>query len=781
MSTYDGITNLPGETVNEVGTDIAMGEGPQVRDVDTLFLKLLQASVVYSRRYDEVNLHPKWADNYRSFKNEHLEHSKYRSDRWRGRTRLVRPKTRSAVRKRMSDAGSAMFSTTDSIIVEAPNKANPMQRAAAGAMKEIINYRTRQNDQKDALPWFLISMGAHQDAQITGRCVSKQFWEFREIEDTEAPKPTPDPITGFTPPPAMRIIANRPMVQLYSPENVAIDPNANWVNPAQDSGFIILKNPMALGEALDMVTGLSHSRLKWKDGAVDLLETYKAQAQPKSATGMAFVRQAREGNAVTAIETMTEGPDNEELRIVWLFENFFRYRGETWHFWSLEDKHILSEVVPVSWIYPEQGGRRPIVIGYGAIESHRLDPMSPVESWMPLQLEINEQVNLRLDSMKQSVSPVTVVRRGRQISSKEIQNRGPDSIIWVQDKEDVTWPVVPGPSSQAYAEMERLNADFDDQAAIFNAGSVQTNRQLNETVGGMNLLNRAVQGQGTFDIHLWIETWVNPVLQQLVSLEKYYEEDQRILQIAGDQAETIKKYRVPVTRELLQMDMLIRADAGLAAADPMERLQKLKAAIEVVGMALGPKAQQNVKMDEIVTEAFGLAGFQDGMRFFEEGEDPVVTELKSALAEAQKEVEDKQGDRIKDLKIKQMEILAGFLTEQMKGVQALKQNAQNAYLAPKVPPGQKPGEGKPGEKAAAQPAPPPKPPSAIAALPNQNAPDPIQAFLMVMKLVAPEIYEQAKLMEEKQQEAQLAAAQQQQQQGPAMLPAPGGAPMMGMV
>jgi hypothetical protein len=75
---------------------------------------------------------------------------------------------------------------------------------------------------------------------------------------------------------------------------------------------------------------------------------------------------------------------------VWLYEWFMRIAGADYTFWTLGIQRMLSTPVLTADAYPEQGGARPIVIGLGAVEAFRPYPMSPVESWQPLQLELND-------------------------------------------------------------------------------------------------------------------------------------------------------------------------------------------------------------------------------------------------------------------------------------------------------------------------------------------------------------------------------------------------------
>jgi hypothetical protein len=45
-------------------------------------------------------------------------------------------------------------------------------------------------------------------------------------------------------------------------------------------------------------------------------------------------------------------------------------------------------------------------------------------------------------------------------------------------------------TASSYAEQDRLNVDFDELLGNFSRSSVQTNRKLNETVGGMALISQ---------------------------------------------------------------------------------------------------------------------------------------------------------------------------------------------------------------------------------------------------------------------------------------------------
>lgn len=305
---------------------------------------------------------------------------------------------------------------------------------------------------------------------------------------------------------------------------------------------------------------------------------------------------------------------------VWLYEWYMRIAGADYTFWTLGVTRMLSKPVLTADAYPEQGGTRPIVIGLGAVEAFRPYPMSPVESWQPLQLELNDQVNLRLDHLKQCVSPPSLVKRGADVDLKAIQKRGADRIIMISNQGDVEWAQIPDIPQSVGQQDAQLNSDFDSFAGVMNMGTVQTNRQLNETVGGMNLLAGDASSTSEFDLSVETETWVGPVLNQVMKLEEYYESDETVLAIAGEKARLFQRFGMSeITDNLLMAQTSLVIKIGVGAANlPMQRLQKFQMAAQTVGQLLQPFVAAGVikppipNVEEIVNTVFGAAGFRDG-------------------------------------------------------------------------------------------------------------------------------------------------------------------------
>lgn len=637
-----------------------------------------------------------WANNYRAYNNQHAQGSKYTTERYRGRSQLHRPKTRTSVKKSDAGAANALFATSDIVAVEPSNPLDPKQMASAQVNKALLNYRLDRKSGKAGVPWFQIAVGAHHDSNMTAICVSKQYWERREQntgkmeqvpvldEQTGQPQmevvtdslgmPQIDPETGQSTMkpvtvmrPKIKIIRDRPMCRLFPPELVLRDPGADWVDQVQDSSYIGLMHAMTVG---DMEAMTNDPQTKTRN--MRFLQVERSQ-----------LLSARIGSAETAVTTAREssGAKNrqevstglQEFDRIWAIEWYVRYQGVEYVYWTAGSTCLISEVMLLEDAYPEQGGERPIVIGVGNLEPHKIDPMSMVQSVLPMQSEMNDLVNLRMDGVKDSIRPMAHVVRGKNIDVKAIQHRSGDSAVYVTHKDDVTYDRPGSIGGEAYQEMAYLNSDFDDAVGQFQGSSVSTNRQLNETVGGMKLLNANANVVGDFDLRVWIETWVEPTLRQIVKLEQYYEDDKVILQIAGQKAKLYQKFGVStIDDELLMMECSISVNAGIGNADPMVKLDKFIKAGAAAGNLLGASVQDRAKQDPIIDEIFGAAGFRDAAeRFFHPGDmqDPRMVKMQGVIQGLQAQVEEKQSALDNAVEVKRIDSATQLAKQYLQGIQ----------------------------------------------------------------------------------------------------------------
>lgn len=620
-------------------------------------LHLIGTAERISKDYQSKTVERPLARAYRAWQNQHAEGSKYLGTAWKGRSRLFVPKTRSAVRKNLATAAGALFSTEDVVNLSATFEDDPQQRATAAVIKADMDFRLTRASTRSGIPWFQIAMGGCMDGQLTGCTISKQFWEYEEVitgsrlvdrpltdeetgeplmdyvRDPETDEPILDPETGeyvLEPitvqetEPIIRVVKDRPMVDLVPIENIGVDPAAPWYDPVQLGRWYYARYPMGLSDVRAMMASGAKP-----DGANPGPDTGWLQDVPDELLLKGRIeedrsgsRRVREGGTDRYMDSKSPG----DLDIVWIQENFIRIDGVDWHFWSIGRHGYISKVRPVYEAYPEFDGERPYVFGVSQIDTHRVFPMSPVESWQPLQLELNDITNLRQDTLKRAIAPLAKVKRGTNVDLTQVQRRGqPDAMLLVNSMDDVAFEQTPGPSGAAYTETSVNNSMFDELAGVFSTSSVQSNRQLNETVGGMRMMSGAANAVSEFDLRMWVETWVERVLRQVAHLIRYHESDEKILALAGQRARVWQRYQyMPSLSDFDQCEMTLRVNCGVGALDPMQRLAKLKMAGEMIAPMMPIMQAQGITPDPeaFIEEVFGHAGFKDGRRFFKFGEPP---------------------------------------------------------------------------------------------------------------------------------------------------------------
>lgn len=574
------------------------------------FLHLISIAEQQAQLYTAQVNRRAWSQSYRAFHQEHYVGSKYTRPEWRGRSRLFVPKTRTAVRKDMAAVAASLFNNIDAITCMAGNEGDARQRAAAAVMEELVNYRTDRTSGKASFPWFLIAMGARQDANITGICLSKQFWkrEFRKVRE--------EGITGVDQETGeeaqqtrehWQIEVDRPDIQLFPAENVVMHPGADWLDPAQSAAYVILKYPMTIDEIQSKQNAPVNP---WKALSEDALKS----AGNVGRQDMEAIRRARE----LGLDRYDESQTGTDFQIVWVYETFIRVGGDDWNFWSVADKYYLTDPKPTREVYPEQFGARPLAYGYGSLESHRIFPMSAVESWQPLQVETNDLRNLQLDAVKQNVMPISKVVRGKRIDMDQVKRRSSGSSIFVDSPLDVTWEQPPQMSQAPVLMSRELDLELDDLSGQQNYGTVENNNAVGKTLGGLKLAAGSANAVQEFDIRLWITTWAEPTLAQIVRLEQYYESDPVVLGLCGQRAQLFEKFGVnKIDDDLLEQEITVRVSIGLGAGDPQQRLAKFESAAQIVA----PLAQQapefqsgqyEINIIEVWNEVFGAVGYKDG-------------------------------------------------------------------------------------------------------------------------------------------------------------------------
>jgi hypothetical protein len=662
-----------GNTQEEAST----AETPLEQQLVSLYIEASRLGIQYAQTTHQK----RQRDAYSAFNNQHVTDSKYRTNRFKARSKLVRPLTRAAVRRRMVSAAASLFSTRDVINVTAENPADQMQEASAAVLHEIMNYRLSRPSFEGGLSWFTTCMGAIQDGSITGIIASKQYWEFKVVDDGVEEQATYNSVTGqneIAQVPRTRVVKDKPCCILYPSENVIRDPGADWLDQGQSGSYLILRNPMAVHEVKTMLAS-DVDRETGEKLWLPLSQTQIMQAVDNRLE-LAALRQSRDGNNTDRMTDTAAGGVGSSFSIVWLDEVFMWHEGVQYCYWML-GRNICKAPKPVHAVYPHMAGARPVVIGLTEIEAHKTSPTSPVESWMPLQFEANDLTNLALDGIKNTMNPVAMVKKGAGVSLEQVQNRSSDAVIMVKNHDDV-WYDRPGDiSGTSFHQMDRINADFDALAGQFNTSSVQTNRQLNDTVGGMKLMNASAASVGDYDQLVVVNTWVEPTLHQILRLEQYYERDENIIGLAGDKAKVWEKYRIPyIDDKFMEQPMSFSVDVGMGATDPIQRMNRFASAWSVTQTILSPeRVTSEVKRDMVIDEVFALAGYKQGSRFFNKTaeEDPRITQLSQQIGELEAQLASK--DKEMETKLETVRLgIAGTLLQNEVRTAAAEKSAEKA-------------------------------------------------------------------------------------------------------
>jgi hypothetical protein len=128
----------------------------------------------------------------------------------------------------------------------------------------------------------MTAMGARFNSAVTGICISKQQWLYKEelVDDGQGGQRS-------------EITLDRPDILLFPSENVLFDPNCDWTAPAQTAAYLILKYPMNIGDARTLIksnVGDRGTNVPWR--SVSDADLRSAVASPAETTG---VRASRSG------------------------------------------------------------------------------------------------------------------------------------------------------------------------------------------------------------------------------------------------------------------------------------------------------------------------------------------------------------------------------------------------------------------------------------------------------------------------------------------------------
>jgi hypothetical protein len=592
------------------------------KDDDSFWLTLAQSNYITGKDYQESALTEQWEKNADHFNSRHFRRSAYNSQMSKGRSRIFRPLSRAAERSSSAQAAAAFFSNMEIVEVEPENKNNPEQEFSAKVVKKLVEYYLSKK-----IKWYLTVMGAWQDTRVYGPCCSYTDWRYakKEVEE-EIPvlnihgKPSIDGRKVKST--KTKVLKDEPYINLIPPENLILDPACDWRDPINTSPYVVYLLPMPL---VDVQTKMESG--EWREySAEDILSASKLTYDA--------VRQAREGSNRPDKHDVQE---RTEFKSIWVHYNFARINGEEYFYATLGTQYMLTDAKLLEDEYPV--GVRPFTYGYSVIEAHKFSPSSPTEIISGLQTGVNDLANLRIDNIKLALNKRYILRRGAPIDLEALMRSVPGGGVFTDDVEkDIKVLDTRDVTGSSYREQERLETESNDITGSHMGSAVQNNRNLNQTVGGMEMLAEGQSALMDFDTRTFAESWVKPQLELLVQNIQMFAPDEAIQTLAIEGADKELSYfqRFEFTDDedgmdrkrkmvdsimsrALQDKMTITVNVGLGATSPQRKVQTLLGAVGAIVQL--PSQGMNLDEDAIAKELFTASGYQDGKRFLK-SEDP---------------------------------------------------------------------------------------------------------------------------------------------------------------
>jgi len=596
---------------------------------DDTLITLSRNSYESSKNWFDSSVRNQLERNLRAFNNQHPAGSKYHTEQYRKKSKIYRPKTRSYIRKQQAAAAVAFFSTSDVLHCSAVNDQDMGQRAAAELHMGLANFRLDQRE----MYWFQTVIGAVTDAATQGVVCSKQEWrfnskqtQFEEIYDVDGVEMSQ--IVSEE-----EVLIDRPDCRLIPVENMRFDPASDWRDPINTSPYLIEMTPTYIDSIVELQNKINPSTGK---------PFYRQMPRGMLAAAIHqdwdSVRKAREGERLDKYDNETFIRAHQS---VWVHKYIMRIAGHDYCWETLGTELILSDITPIEDRYLT--GKRPYVWGNCNIEPHKHYPAGTPELIDGLQEETNDLANLRLDNVKLALNKRYYAKRGagidirsliRNVSGSVTMMNNPATDVKTVETRDVT--------GSSYQEQDRLNLDMDDLLGDFNSGSVASNRHLNETVGGMEMMGAEANQLKEFSIRTFSETWYEPVARQIIELEAAYETDAAIILI-GAQRAGLKS--VEEAMEVITHPIRVKVNVGFDSTNPQKRIGKLAMGFDMI-VKYAPDLMQEMDRSEFVAEIMGALGYRDGVRFFpslgQDEEDPRITQLQKVVQELQQYIQTEQ-------------------------------------------------------------------------------------------------------------------------------------------
>lgn len=585
----------------------AQTENPDENTSSDGWLARARSAYRSSTSYMDGNWRKQWEDSIRAFNNQHPSDSKYSSPAYDKRSKLFRPKIRAVIRKNEAAAAAAFFSNMDVVSIAAGDQSDRAQLVSAEVMKIILQYRLTRT-----IPWFQIVLGGLQDAQTVGVACAHVHWLYEQGEDVDEQTGQPKPKI------------DKPVVDLVPIENIRFDPSASWIDPVGTSPYFIHLIPMY---AMDVKAKMESG--EWNQLAVTLAT---------AASSFDSTRIARNANKEDPQSSESRALDDYE--IAWVQRHVHRRDGQDWEFYTLGEYGLLTEPVPLKDVVFH--GRRPYVIGSCVLETHKTMPAGVPVLARGLEDEINEIANQRIDNVKFALNKKWFAKRGVEVDLAGLVRNTPGGVVMmndpINDVREITWPDV---TQSSYAEQQGLDLSMDELLGNFNPAALMTAGAGNAPARNMAMLNQSNGTLVEYLIRTYVETFVQPVLRQLILLEQAYETDRVVLGLAARNSKMLQRFGVDeVTDELLNQEITLNVNVGMGATDPTQKLQKFLTAMSTFSNML-KNPIPGVNMVEVGKEIFGHLGYQDGSRFFTV-ENPQLAMMQQQLQAAAMQIQQLQ-------------------------------------------------------------------------------------------------------------------------------------------
>lgn len=579
---------------------------------DTWLIERAQEIYNTSTDYLDSNITTIWETSLSHFNNEHAPASRFRRANFK-RSNVFRPKTRANIKNQEANLAAAAFSTQDLVDIQPQDKTNEKQILSAKINKSLLQHRLSTQ-----MPWFLTVQGAYQDTKNYGICVTHQYWSYKEDKDIlpaldengalimDKDDDGNDVPMGYE---ETTVREDTLRCDNVAPENFRFDPMCDWRDPATSSPYIVYMMPIYANEALEMMEMLDPKtgRKAWRKYSLSQVLSTRRQDYDRT-------RQAREGR--DRIDPADEQHGNG-YTTVWAHMNIIKVNGDDVMYFTMGTELLLTDPVKLVDAFPHlRPGQRPFTVGFSNIETHKNYPAGDNELAHGLQFEINEVANQRLDNVKLALNKRYYVKRGSQVDLDALIRNVPGGGVMMNDiDKDVKTVETRDVTGSSYREQDKLSVEMDEILGGFSQSSAQDVGKNSGAVGAMSMASQSAGSVQDYTIRLFMETWMEPTLRQMVQLIQMYETDETLMALAAKDAGVWERYGLDIiTDDMLQQNLTTNVNIGIGNTDPVRRVEKL-----VFGVAKSaelPGMVDRMKSSKISDEIFGAMGYKDSSRFF---------------------------------------------------------------------------------------------------------------------------------------------------------------------